>query len=132
MCRRFLFNKMVAQNPGEAYAFFYCDAGKSEFERLLPAIRDSAESSFGLELSLTEGTDHINRDNELMHLAYNAEQSGSNYTIKAVDPSKTNEGAADELADVLNHAYVSRLCQPGESFIGEIVYKESGSYVSRE
>ena len=49
--------------------------------------------------------------------------------MEATYPTSTNEKTAEELSDILNQAYQSPLYSKGESFVGNITYKNKGKYI---
>ena len=123
------YNSRISANIGEAYAFFDCNALKQEIEAELPTIRKLAKTPSKLELSLVEDPEKLGGDKDLIQ---KAKESGYKYAIKATYHGATNEKTADELADILIHAYQSRLYQEGEDFKGDILYKTLKGYVSRD
>ncbi len=118
---------------GEAYGFFYCDKPKEEIEKLIPEIREMAQTPGELELTLTEGINPESfPDQSLRKIAEDARTAGINYSVKAVLPHTTNKRVADELADVLNQSYQSQLYSKGDNFLREVVFEERGNYQFRE
>jgi len=117
---------------GKAYGFFDCTASKKEIEAELPAIRELAQIPSQLELSLTEGMDNLKGDSDLMSLAQEAKKEGIKYVLEATYSGATNKETADEVAAILNQAYQTPLYKEGESFKGEIVYREGDQYIFRE
>ena len=122
----------MANKTGKAYAFFDCKASKGDIEKELPFIRKCVKTPSELELSLTEGTDALNGDNQLLQIAKEVKDAGIRYIMEATYSNATNRQTADELSSILNQAYQSPLYQEGEQFRGDIFYEENGKYVERE
>ena len=120
------------QTVGEAYAFFNCNASKADIEAELPTIRGMAQTPSELELSLMEGMDSLEGDQEIRDISQEAKEAGIRYAIRAKLPNSTNERTADEVSGILNQAYQSPLYQNGERFVGHILYKKGSEYVSRD
>lgn len=117
---------------GRAYGFFYCDASKSEIEKLFPKIREMVKTPSKLEFSLVEGMDNLGGDERLIALAQEARQDGINYVLQATYFNRTNRETADEVASILSQTYQSSLYESNAQFKGAVVYEEEGDYVFRE
>jgi len=124
--------KEYSTKPGEAYAFFNCDASKEDIERAMPNIRHCAQTPGELELSLMESADNLVGDPKLLEIAKEAKDAKIKHAMKATCPNKTNLQTADEIATILNQAYQSPLYEKAEPFRGEVVYEDNGRYVFRE
>jgi len=120
------------EKEGKAYGFFYCTASKEQIEVELPAIRDFAQTSSQLELTLTEGVHNLRGEANLLTLAREAQEEGMKYVLEAKYKGATNQATANEVADILNQVYQSTLYQPGEALRGAVVYEQNGEYVFRE
>ena len=120
---------------GEAYAFFYCEASKDEIKMTLPGIRELTQTPSELELYLYKGNEIAEKtehDSELVKMANQAKESGTNILMHGYYPTKTNKETADELATVLNQVYQSPLYESEEEIIGGIIYKQDEQYVFRD
>jgi hypothetical protein len=124
------------ENKGKAYAFFDCSASKENIEKELPSIRECVQTPNALELFLMETKENPNvsplSDAELCAILDDAKEAGMTYFMEATYPNATNYQTAEELASILNQAYLSPLYKHGEQFRGEVVYKEKGKYIFRE
>ncbi len=116
---------------GLAYAFFDCKASKAEITELMPQIREFASTPSELELELETINPNI-LERELRTIALLQMARGCKYQVRTKLPGYDNKRAADETADILNQAYQSPLYSDGEKFIGKVIYKKDGRYVSRE
>ena len=117
---------------GQAYAFFNCEASKEKIEAELPFIRECVRTPSELELSLTEGFKNLTGDDQLMALVREAKEDGMRYVLKAKYKDATNKRTADEIADILNQASQTPLCEQ-EELRGKIVYQnERGEYIFRK
>jgi len=116
-------------DSGKAYGFFEFDGSRKNFTDELPKIRDEARTPKGLELSLVHMED-FRGDKKITPFAQFAKGLGANYVLTAKHPTGTNSGAADELADALNAAYLS-LYKPGARFKGSIIYQVDDRYVTK-
>ena len=128
--------KKEAKNyTGKAYAFFSCNASLPQMLGELPKIRQVAKIPSKLELSLSTGPvvfNCIHKEPALRELAQEANEAGLNYILEAKYPGKSNQEAADQVADVLNQAYQSPLYADGEKFFGDVLYRHRSKYVSRQ
>lgn len=113
---------------GNAYAFFNCNASRSEIEAELPTIRHLTRAPKDLELTLTEGVENLKGDKKLKELAMEAKSQGIKYVLEAKYSGANNQEAAKELSGIMNQAYQSPLYQEGEQFSGAIVYKKRSDY----
>lgn len=119
---------------GRAYGFFGCDASRRKIEAELPKIRRLVKTPSQLEFSLAESAGSLG-DERLDNIAQGAERDGSNYTLQAAysdgsSEGAANEGAANEVSDVLNQ--LSLLDPYNDGFYGDrIVYEQNGQYVER-
>ena len=104
---------------GEAYAYFNGTYSKSDLEKELPNVRKLVETPNELEAIVTEDPE-------------NHKHSINQYCIKARHPQLSNGRTADELANMVNGLYSSRLYKKGEKFFGNIEYEENGSMKLRE
>jgi len=123
---------MERQEIGKAYAFFDCHASKERIEEELPCIRESALTPRELELSLIENSGQIDGDEELKEIVKGTYNANVRYIMQAKCPNRTNKKTADELADILNHAYASDLYVGLGNFRRWIFYEDKGEYVERE
>ena len=117
---------------GKAYAFFNCKASKEKIEAELPTIRKFVKTPSQLELSLIEGVRNLKGEFDLVELAKEAEAAGIKYVMEATYPTSNNEQTAGELSAILNQAYQSPLYSKGETFEGNIIYKDKGKYIFLE
>lgn len=112
-------------------------------EDLRSIARAASEgSSFNHEYDLVttaikEGREldkHVSRFVRLAQIIDIGKGSGVRYAMTAKYPGATNEKTADELAAVLNQAYLQKspLYQEGEPFRGDIFYEKKGEYVFRD
>lgn len=124
-----LFNLVKDMKSGKAYGFFNCKASKEEIEAELPTIRKLAQTPSQLELSLIEGVRNLKGEIDLIELAKEAETAGIKYVMEATYPTSNNKQTAGELSSILNQAYQSPLYSKGETFEGNIVYKDKGKYI---
>ena len=122
----------IHSDIGKAYGFFDCNATKEEIEKEIPFIRECVQTPNELELQLMEGIDGVIGDFELLNLGEEAKDAGIKYVMIATYPNATNRKTADELSSIINQAYQSPLYEKGESFRGEIFFKELGKYIARD
>jgi len=118
---------------GEAYAFFHCNATKSDIDDDLPYLKglSPGKDSFGhsnLELLLLEPAE-LEKSFFFTPIVEHAKKSGMNYILKANHLNLTNEKTAQKLFEVMKMIKDSWLCKPND-FKGHIVYKNIfGKYV---
>jgi hypothetical protein len=121
--------------PGEAYAFFDCNASPTEITEEMPTIRRLAKTPKNLKTILSDARSPIPfsrgvLDKELIDIAKEAVEIGRKYFIYAFAPANmTNRQVAGELMAILNQAYQSPLYENGEEFYGNVVHKERDGYV---
>ncbi len=124
---------------GEAYAFFDCNAAPEQIPEELAGILDVVNTPRRLKIFLAKKgllpvVSRNSLDTELLEIANDARNAGLKYVISARStPDMSNRETSDELAALLNQAYLSPLYEQGEEFRGGIFYKDERSdrYVSR-
>ncbi len=114
---------------GHAYAFFKCNAPEAAIQAELPKMRALARVPSTLDLSLTGDVRTIKGDPELTKIVEDAAANGIPFAMKGHLPNASNQGTAEEVAQVLNKAYESPLYAKGEKLYGVVLYEENGEYV---
>ena len=114
---------------GKAYAFFNCKSSKEKIEAELHLIRDLVKTPSQLELSLIEGVRNLKGESDLVELAKEADAAGIKYVMEATYPTSNNKQTAGELSAILNQGYLSQLYSKGETFEGDIIYKDKSKYI---
>ena len=115
---------------GDAYAFFKCNAPEAAIQAELPKMRALARVPSLLELSLTSEMRSIKGDEKLTRIVEDAAQNGIPFAMKGHLPGVSNQGTAEEVAQVLNKAYESPLYAKGEKIYGVVLYEENGEFIS--
>ncbi len=111
--------------------FLQTRASKQDILAQLPHIRHMTQTPNQLELTLTEGVDHlpVQGDSALRALVGQAKHAGMNYVLQARYRGATGKETAGKLAAVVNQAYQSPLYQKDEPFRGELAFPAGKGYV---
>lgn len=135
---------------GIAYAFFNCNAELEQIEENMPEIRSDAFTPDELELRLlsTDDISSLGLDRKIMKIIkekrdHRILKSGVHvdapelipltdlrYLLFGEYPNRTNEDAANELADIMNVIY--GYSSDKLVFNARILYEKNDEYVFRE